>query len=155
MRTMIKNIINSTLYRIIFIIILGQLLYFFWVTKPEIAYNYEYLQQSHREMNLLPDSTQANYSEVKKPQIIILYYTYTTDKKWVEILDFYLKEAEKNAWKWNNIIEEIGENNNGRALTFYKNNFSLSLGCADIQLKKLTYILIFTWDPQVSSPNQL
>jgi hypothetical protein len=50
---MINIIKNSTLGKLVLIVVLGQILYFFLVTKPEIAHHYEYLQQSYREITPL------------------------------------------------------------------------------------------------------
>jgi hypothetical protein len=139
--------IAKIIRNIIYVFVVLNILNSFFFLAPQSNKAYKDLQQEYHELNILPGSTLINQEDVHKPEGVHLSYDFTVNKSWDEISDFYLKETEKNGWKWDGKIEEIGKNNNGRALNFHKDKYGLSIGCGNIQTNNSSYNIFFSWGP--------
>jgi hypothetical protein len=142
MKTKIVLLITLSFYVWFF----GNLLYDQIILAPKANTVYETLQQEYQNLNTLPDSTLTSSSLNNKAQNVLLNYYYNTNKSWSQICDFYLKEAQNNGWKWDGVIEQFGENNNGRGIHLKKSDYILYVGCGDIQKESHNFVVIFSWD---------
>ncbi len=144
---MVTMNIAKILRNIIYAFVVLNILNSFFFLAPLSNKAYKDLQQEYQELNILPGSTLIHQQDVHKPEGVSLDYNYTVNRSWDEISDFYLKETEKNGWKWDGKIEKYGEDNNGRGLSFHKDKYRLSVACGNIQTNNAKYYIYFSWGP--------
>ncbi|SHJ02861.1 hypothetical protein [Propionispora hippei] len=137
--------IAKIIRNIIYVFLVLNILNSFFFLAPRSNKAYKDLQQEYHELNILPGSTLIHQEDVHKPEAVYLLYDFAVNKSWDEISDFYLKEMEKNGWKWDGKVEKFGKDDNGRTLRFYKGNYKLSIGCSNIQTNDSSYNIFLRW----------